>query len=144
MIKIFLASDHGGYQLKQRIHQHLEKQAYELVDLGCNGEDKCDYPTFGKKAAELVLANPGSFAIVICGTGIGISIAVNRVKGARCALANTVELAELGRQHNGANILALGARTKVYDDPIEIIEAFLKAEVDPAERHVRRRTQLDA
>jgi len=144
MIKIFLASDHGGFELKQKIQEHLSKQAYELVDLGCPNGDKCDYPEFGQKAAEAVVAEEGSFAIIICGSGIGISIAANRVKGARCVLANTVELAELGRQHNGANMLAMGARTKGYDDPIEILEAFLKAELDPADRHARRRAQLDA
>lgn len=142
MTKIYLGSDHGGYNFKQTVREFLEEKKYEVEDLGCNSADSCDYPEFGKLVAEKVVADKGSLGIVICGSGIGISIAANRVLGARAALANSVELAELGRQHNAANILALGARTQFMDDPLDIVEKFLNTEVDDGERHERRRAQL--
>lgn len=142
MTKIYLGSDHGGYKLKQTVMEYLEERDYEVEDLGCNSEDSCDYPEFGKLVAENVVKDAGSLGVVICGSGVGISIAANRVAGARAVLANSTELAELGRQHNGANVLSLGARTQFMDDPIDIVETFLKTEVDESDRHERRRTQL--
>ncbi len=142
MTKIYLGSDHGGYNFKQTVCEFLEEKKYEVEDLGCDSADSCDYPKFGKLVADKVVADQGSLGIVICGSGIGISIAANRVLGARAALANSVELAELGRQHNGANILALGARTQFMDDPLDIVEKFLNTEIDDSERHERRRAQL--
>ncbi|NCP67734.1 RpiB/LacA/LacB family sugar-phosphate isomerase [Candidatus Peregrinibacteria bacterium] len=142
MTKIYLGSDHGGYKLKQTVREFLEEKNYTVEDLGCDGEDSCDYPEFGKEVAEKVVQNEGSLGIILCGSGIGISIAANRVSGARCALANSTELAELGRQHNGANILAIGARTQFMDDPLDIVETFLNTEVDMSDRHQRRRDQL--
>ena len=88
------------------------------------------------------MADEGSLGIVLCGSGLGISMAANRVAGARAALANSVELARLGREHNGANVLALGARTQFMDDPIDIVKTFLSTDIDTAERHERRRSQL--
>jgi len=142
MTKIYLGSDHGGYNFKQTVREFLEEREYDVEDLGCDSADSCDYPEFGKAVAEKVVADSASLGIVICGSGIGISIAANRVAGARAALANSVELAELGRQHNGANILALGARTQFMDDPLDIVEKFLNTEVDESDRHERRRAQL--
>ncbi len=142
MKKIYIGSDHGGFKLKQTVKEYLEERDYTVKDLGCDSTDSCDYPEFGKAVAEKVVADSGSLGIVICGSGIGISIAANRVQGARCALANSTELAELGRQHNGANVLALGARTQFMDDPMDIVETFLKTEIDEGERHERRRAQL--
>lgn len=110
--------------------------------MGCDSEDSCDYPEFGRAVAQAVVGDEGSLGIVLCGSGLGISMAANRVPGARAALANSVELAELGRQHNGANILALGARTQFMDDVMDIVDTFLKTEVDESERHERRRGQL--
>ena len=90
-----------------------------------------------------MLDDEGSLGIAICGSGIGISMAANKVHGARAALCYSAEAAQLARQHNGAQILCLGARTESLDDPIEIVEAFLEAEIDMSERHERRRVQLD-
>jgi ribose 5-phosphate isomerase B len=90
-----------------------------------------------------VTGDPESLGIVICGSGVGISIAVNRFEGARAVLANSTELARLGREHNGANVLAMGERTQFIDEPLEILETFLSTDVDRGERHVRRREQLD-
>lgn len=142
MKTIYLGSDHGGYKFKQTVREHLESKNYQVEDLGCDSDESCDYPTFGKAVAEAVVGNGGSLGIVICGSGLGISMAANRVAGARAAVANSIELAELGRQHNGANILALGARTQFMDDPIDIVETFLNTAVDGSERHERRRDLL--
>jgi ribose 5-phosphate isomerase B len=142
MTKIYLGSDHGGFNFKQTVREYLEERDFTVEDLGCNSNDSCDYPEFGKVVAQKVVADEGSLGIVICGSGIGISIAANRIAGARATLANSTELAELGRQHNGANILALGARTQFMDDPLDIVEKFLNTEVDESERHERRRKQL--
>lgn len=145
MKNIYLGSDHGGYELKNKIIIHVQKNYPEIkiTDVGCNSAESCDYPLFGKTVAQKVGAEKNALGIIICGSGVGISIAANRVKGARAVLANSVELARLGREHNGANILALGARTTFIDDWHAIVDTFLTTEVDPAERHERRRKQLD-
>ncbi len=142
-MKVFLGSDHGGFELKRRVIEYLKSQGYDTEDLGCVDTGSCDYPVYGRKVAKMVVKNLGSRGIIICGSGIGISIAANKVKGARCVMANSIELAHLGRSHNGANILAMGERTKFIDAPIKIVEEFLKVEEDKAERHKKRREQLD-
>lgn len=143
-MKIFMSSDHGGFLLKQKMKDFLEtKDEYEVVDLGPDSADSVDYPLFGQKVGEMVVKNSGSLGVVICGSGIGISIATNKVKGIRCALCNSKELAKLAREHNGANVLAMGERTQFLDDPQEILEIFLNTKVDQGERHERRRKMLD-
>jgi len=143
-MKIFLGSDHGGFELKKRVAEYLKKsKKYEVEDLGCNNTDSCDYPIFGKKVAEKVVKTKGSKGIVMCGSGVGISMAANKVRGVRCVMANSVELATLGRAHNGANVLAMGERTKFIDEPLKIVDAFLNTEEDMSERHVRRRGELN-
>lgn len=143
MKKVFIGSDHGGYELKGLVKDYLVENSYEPIDLGCDSTDSCDYPGFGRSVARAVVENPGNLGIVICGSGIGISIAANRIAGARCALCNSVEMAELGRAHNGANVLAMGERTTFIDAPLKIVEAFLNTKVDDSDRHTRRRAQLD-
>lgn len=145
MKKIYIGSDHGGFELKATIKDFLAEkfEDYEIIDCGPDDDESVDYPLFGQKVAESVVGDEGSLGIVICGSGIGISIAANKVKGARAALCNSKELAILARQHNGANILAMGERTMFNDDPEVIVETFLNTEIDTAERHERRRRQLD-
>lgn len=146
MQTIFLGSDHGGYQLKLLIKKFIQEKypdQYKFEEMGCNSDESCDYPIFGKAVATEVVKDKENLGIIICGSGIGISIAANRVTGARAALANSVELATLGRQHNGANILALGERTQFIDPWEDIVTAFLETEVDTADRHQRRRRLLD-
>ncbi|MCF7847189.1 MAG: RpiB/LacA/LacB family sugar-phosphate isomerase [Candidatus Gracilibacteria bacterium] len=145
-MKLYLGSDHGGFELKAQVREFLQQKFpdVEIEDVGCDSSDSCDYPQFGKKVAEKVVSTPGSRGIIACGSGIGISIAANRVSGARAVLANSLELTQLGRQHNDANILAIGGRTKFYDPWEEIVTTFLTEETDMAERHARRREQLDA
>ena len=108
-MKIALGSDHGGYALKCDIIQLLEKLGYEYEDFGCYSTDSCDYPIFGEAAARAVAEGKCDRGIVICTTGIGISIAANKVKGIRCALCGDSLSAEMTRRHNDANMLALGA-----------------------------------
>ena len=145
MQKIIFGSDHGGYHLKEKIKKFLNKKGdYEILDVGCDSEDSCDYPIFGGNVADAVVNTPGSFGVVFCGSGVGISMAANKVPGARAVLANSVEIAQLGREHNGANILAMGERTRFYDPPEKIVETFLSTPVDESERHQRRREILNA
>ncbi len=141
-MKIYLASDHGGYALKQKIEAALEAD-YSVADLGCTSTDSCDYPIFGKAIGEAVVDDSDSLGIAICGSGIGISMAANKVPGCRAALCYSVEAAKLARQHNGANVLCLGERTQSLDDHLDIVMAFLGTEIDDSERHQRRRGLLD-
>ena len=138
---IHIASDHGGFTLKSELIGLLKKKGYMTDDLGTYSEDSVDYPDFGRKAAEAVLAdgNPG---IIICGTGIGISIAANRVKGIRAALCHCPEYAELARKHNDANILALGGRFVDPDTAERIIDTFLNTGFEGG-RHQRRIDLID-
>lgn len=141
-MKIYLGSDHGGFGLKQEIIDYLEDKGHDVEDVGCVTDESCDYPFFGAEVARRVVGNDGSLGIAVCGSGLGVSMAANKIKGARAAHANSVELAELARRHNGANILSLGARTKFFDPWEQIIDTFL--ETAPEEgRHERRRGQLD-
>ena len=143
-MKIYLGSDHGGWELKQELITYLKEEFsnIEIHDVGCDSNESCNYPEFGAAVATEVVKDIESRGIVICGSGVGIGIAANKVKNARCVTANTVELATLGRQHNGAQILSMGARTHFVDPWKDIVKAFLTTEIDMAERHENRRDQL--
>ena len=144
MQKIFMGSDHGGFVLKQKVKNYIDSLGgYIVEDLGCDTDASCDYPLFGAAVGKAVIAEAGSLGIVICGSGVGISIAANKVKGVRCALANSIEIATLCRQHNGANVLAMGERTQFINDPLDIVKTFLNTEVDLSERHQKRRDLLE-
>ena len=143
MKKIFIGSDHGGYELKQKVIQHLKSQGYPIEDVGCNHEESCDHPVYAKTVAEKVVNTDNAMGILLCGSGLGMSIAANKVKGAVCILANSIELAKLGRKHNGAQILAMGGRTQFIDDPLSIVEMFLNTPVDMTERYQKRREMID-
>ena len=137
-----IASDHGGYELKETIKEHLRERGVKFVDLGTNNTDSVDYPIYGKACAEAVATGKAERGIVCCGTGIGISIAANKVKGIRCGLCTSVEMATLTRQHNNANMLALGGRTSDPKLALEIVDAFLDTEFEGG-RHKRRTDMLD-
>ena len=127
-MKISIACDHGGFELKENLKKWLKENNYEVIDYGTNSLDSCDYPDFGRKAAEAVRDNLVDRGIVICTTGIGMSIVANKVKGIRCALVSNTEGASLTRRHNDSNVLALGA--KFTDDALakEITKIWLETE----------------
>ena len=136
------ASDHGGFQLKETIRKYLAERGEKVVDLGTSSEESVDYPIYGKACGEAVASGKAERGIVVCGTGIGISIAANKVKGIRCGLCTSVEMAQLTRQHNNANILALGGRTTDPELALQIVDTFLDTEFEGG-RHKRRTDMLD-
>lgn len=125
---IAIASDHGGYDLKCEIIRHLEKGGFEIKDLGAFDCASTDYPDYGLVAAEAVVSGECDRGIVICGTGIGISISANKVPGIRAALCTDPYMARMSREHNDANILALGARVTGEGLALDIVDAWLAAE----------------
>ena len=139
---IALACDHAGYPLKITIKEHLKSRGIDVVDLGTDSEDPVDYPIYGKKLGEYVAAKNADLGIAVCGTGIGISMACNKVKGIRCALCTSVEMGEKAKQHNNANILALGGRTTDPDLAVKIVDAWL-GETFLGQHHTRRIEMLD-
>ena len=139
--KIFIGNDHHGRDLKKEIVENFSKN-YDFIDCGTDA-DSADHPIFAEKVAKSVVSTPGSLGILICGSGVGMSIAANKIAGARCGLANTVELARGMRAHNGANILALGANFFHRENFTEIVKTFLETEISIVERYVRRRKMID-
>ena len=142
-MKIALGSDHGGYALKCDIIQLLEKLGHEYKDFGCYSTESCDYPDFGEAAARAVASGEYDRGIVICTTGIGISIAANKVPGIRCALCGDCFSAKATRLHNNANVLALGALVTGPGLALEIVDIFLDTPFSEEERHSRRVSQLE-
>ena len=135
---IAIGCDHGGYQLKKKILQHLKDKNIEFYDFGCDSEEAVDYPIYAKNVANAVVSGDCECGILICGTGIGISIAANKVKGIRAALCGNCFSAEATRLHNNANILALGARVTGSGLAIKIVDTFLNTPFSQEERHQRR------
>ena len=135
---IALGSDHGGYALKQELMKHLDARGLEYKDYGTYSEDSCDYPVYGKAVAHAVADGECDRGIIICGTGIGISIAANKVHGIRAALCGDCFSAEATRQHNDANVLALGARVVGPGLALKIVDTFLDTPFSNSERHIRR------
>ena len=134
---IALGCDHGGFELKQEIMRHLESKGLEYKDVGTFSTDSCDYPTYGELAARAVADGECRRGIIVCGTGIGISIAANKVKGIRAALCGDCFSAEMTRRHNDANILALGARVVGPGLALKIVDTFLETPFD-GDRHTHR------
>ena len=142
-MKIAIASDHGGYQLKEAVREYLESRGIEVLDLGTYSEESVDYPAFGKECGEAVVSGKADRGIVCCGTGIGISIAANKVKGVRCALCTDVHMAEMSRKHNDANMLAMGAGIVGKNMAERIVDVFLSTEFEGG-RHARRVALVDS
>ncbi len=140
---IGLGCDHGGYALKQEIIQYLEEKGFEYKDYGCYNEGSVDYPEYAKKVAHAVVDGECEKGILICGTGIGISIAANKVKGIRAALCHDCFSAQATREHNDANILAMGARVVGPGLAVKIVDTFLNTEFSNDERHIRRINMIE-
>ncbi|TCI96988.1 ribose-5-phosphate isomerase [Aeromicrobium sp. IC_218] len=138
-MRVHIGADHAGYDLKTHLVEWLTANGHEPVDHGAHENDPADdYPPFCIAAAEAVVAEPGSLAIVVGGSGNGEQIAANKVKGARAALAWSVETAQLARQHNNAQVVSIGARMHSLEEATAIVEAFLTAEWSDEARHQRR------
>ena len=140
---IALGCDHGGYELMQTVKKHLEERGLEYRDFGTYSNESCDYPVFAKKAAKAVASGECDRGILICGTGIGISIAANKIKGVRAALCTDCFCAEATRQHNDANILALGGRVVGEGVALKIVDTFLDTPFSDEERHLRRIKKIE-
>lgn len=135
---IAIGSDHGGFELRQMIMRHLEDKGITYKDFGCPDKSSCDYPVYGRAVAKSVASGECEKGIVICTTGIGISITANKVKGIRCALCSDTCSAELTRLHNDANVLALGAGIVGPNLALKIVDTFLNTDFSGEERHSRR------
>lgn len=135
---IAIGSDHGGYALKQEVIKHLKKKGIEYQDFGCYNEDSCDYPVYAKLVTKEITEGNCEKGILICGTGIGISIAANKVPGIRAALCTDCFCAEATRQHNDANVLCLGGRVVGAGLALKIVDTFLDTPFSNDERHMRR------
>ena len=142
-MKIAIGCDHGGYLLKQDVLIWLEENDIDGVDYGCYSRESVDYPAYGEKVGRAVASGEADFGIVICTTGIGISIAANKVKGIRCAHCTDVLSAEMTRRHNNANVLAMGAGLTGTNVALRMVEVFLNTEFEGG-RHQRRVDLLDA
>lgn len=136
-MKIVIASDHGGFELKQHIMAYLDKLGYEYTDFGCYSTESMDYPDIAFSAAQAVASGEFDRGILICGTGIGVSICANKVRGIRCALCGDVLSAELTRQHNDSNMLAMGGRIIGVETAKAIVRTWLSTEFLGG-RHLRR------
>lgn len=140
---IALGSDAAGYGLKQEVMKYLEQEGLEYKDYGCFDESPCDYPVYAKKVAHAVADGECERGILICGTGIGISIAANKVRGIRAAVCHDTFSAQATREHNDANILAMGARVIGPGLALKVVETFLHTEFSGVERHINRIRQIE-
>lgn len=136
-MKIGIGSDHGGLALKEELKDYMNEKGIQVVDFGTNSTESVDYPDYGKAVAEAVIKGQVEHGVVICGTGIGISLSANKVKGIRCALCGDVYSAKMSRAHNNANMIALGGRVLGVDLAKEILQAYLDTEFQGG-RHKRR------
>lgn len=139
--EIVIGSDHAGYDLKQKVKEYLSQQGFKIIDVGCDSTESCDYPVFGELVAQKTIERD-CYGVAICGSGIGISIACNKVKGARCANVNNSQQVKLARKHNDINIVAFGARLLKEDKVFKLLDLFLNTKFDGG-RHQRRINRLN-
>lgn len=139
---IALASDHAGFELKEAIKKHLLDNNYDIIDMGTNSKTSVDYPVYAKKAANAVATGQCEKGIVCCGTGIGVSIAANKVKGIRCALCTDEFTAEMAKRHNNANMVAFGARVSGTEEVLHMVDVWLNSQFEEG-RHQRRIDMLE-
>lgn len=143
-MRIAIGCDHGGYTLKKDIVGFLNSEGHEIIDFGTNSEDSVDYSDYGEPVARYVVEGKADFGVIMCGTGIGISISANKVPGARCALLSDCFSARMTRLHNDANLIAMGGRVLGPELAVEILRAFLSTPFSGDERHVRRIDKIAA
>ena len=139
---ISLGADHAGFSVKEKIREYLETKGYTILDKGAYSDDSVDYPEFGHAVGNSVQSGESTKGIVVCGSGIGISMAANKVEGIRAALCTSAEHAQMSRLHNDANVLAIGARMTDYDVLTDIVDTWLSAEFEGG-RHLRRVNKIE-
>ena len=137
-MKLVIGSDHGGYELKLEIIEHLKSRGFEVTDIGCDSPVSCDYPVYAKKLTDVIKAGEAELGILVCGTGIGMSMAANKQEGIRAALCHDVFSAEATRSHNNANVLCMGARVIGPGLALMIVDKFVDTPFSNDERHIRR------
>ena len=142
MKKIALGADHGGYKLKDHIKTHLVALGYEVTDVGTNSAESCDYPIYASRLCQKIQAGEAELGILICGTGIGMSMAANKHRGIRAACCSDTFSARLTRLHNNANVLCLGARVLGAGLALDLVDAFINAEFE-GDRHTRRLSLIE-
>lgn len=140
---IAVGSDHAGYELKNQLMEHLKNRGYEVKDYGTYSEASCDYPDYAKQVANAVAVGEAEKGLLVCGTGIGMSIAANKVKGIRAAVLSDEFSAEATRNHNDANILCLGARVVDYAKAEKLLDIFLDTPFSAEEKHIRRISKIE-
>ena len=141
VLKVAIGSDHAGFDYKELVKKHLEEKGFQVIDKGTYSKESVDYPIFGEAVAQAVASGEADRGIVICGTGIGISISANKVKGIRAALCTNEYMAKMARKHNDANILAFGARVLGIDVALGIVDVFFETEFEGG-RHERRVNEI--
>ena len=142
MKKIVLGADHGGFELKNHIAGHLTSLGYEVIDVGTNSSDSCDYPVLASRACQKVQSGEAELGILVCGTGIGMSMAANKHRGIRAACCSDTFSARLTRLHNNANVLCIGARVVGHGLALDLVNEFVGAEFE-GDRHTRRLSLID-
>ena len=140
---IAVGSDHAGFELKEILKEHLKGRGMEILDMGTFTEESCDYPDYAKKVAAAVLDKKAQMGLLVCGTGIGMSIAANKIKGIRAAVLSDEFSAEATRSHNDANILCLGARVTDAEKAKVLLDIFLDTPFSGEEKHIRRINKLE-
>lgn len=143
--RLYIGSDHAGFEAKEVLHTYLNSmEGYSVTDLGCFSEDPCDYPDIAREVGEKVIEVDGSQGILLCGSGVGMAMAANKLKGVRAAVAMNEHIAEMSRKHNDANILVLAAREQDDVEIKAIVDKFLATDFEAGEeRHVRRVKKID-
>lgn len=140
---IAIACDHGGFELKKKVIEHLENRGLEYMDCGCYTQESCDYPDYAKAACARILSGECSMGILICGTGVGISMTANKIHGIRAALCTDCFTAQATRAHNDANVLALGGRVLGAGLALMIVDTFIDTPFSNDERHIRRISKIE-
>ncbi len=143
-VKVALGADHGGYELKDVIRDYLEQEKYEVLDLGTYSPEAVDYPDYAVEVGEAVISGKAELGIMICGSGVGACVAINKIPGIRAGLCHDTFSAHQGREDDNTNVLCMGARVIGHQLALEVLKAFLNAKFSGAERHVRRLAKVHA
>ena len=141
---VYIGSDHAGFDMKGQLHEFLETEGYDVVDLGCFTPESCDYPDIAREVGEKVVENEGARGVLLCGSGIGMAMAANKVRGIRATVVTNEQMAEMSRRHNNANVVSLGAREIDFETAKKALMKFLTTDFESEERHVRRVEKMDA